>query len=159
MNPLLTCSWHVFTNLVSTIWTVNDVPGKEPLERPPNSRRFQGSEGSFQGIFHLEKPFWPLSTHLWGLSRGLSLGHHWRFILYNQSYADGKIYLWIGALHTLIPGHRLNLGHIIILKCTFIPGTLVHTIILEQTICVCLISLYNLNIKDARRAVPCNPEY
>ena len=71
-------------------------------------------------------------------------------------------------MHTLIPGHSLNLGYITILKSTFIPGhklifwyTLIlgHTIILEQTICVCLIYLYNLNIKDARSAVPCNPEY
>ena len=71
-------------------------------------------------------------------------------------------------LHTLILGHRLNLGHIIIMKHMFIPGhklifwhthILGHTVILEQTICVCLIFLYNLNIKDARRAVPCNPEY
>ena len=50
---------------------------------------------------------------------------------------------------TCIPEHKIIFGHTLI----------VGQIILEQTICVCLIFLYNLNIKDARRAVPCNPEY
>ena len=45
-------------------------------------RGFQGSEGSFQGIFHLERPLRPLSTHLRGPSRGFSFWHHWQCILY-----------------------------------------------------------------------------
>ena len=56
-----------------TLWTVNDVPRKDPLERPP------------RGFFHL---LWghftwkdPLKAVNWNF-RDLSLGHQWRFILY-----------------------------------------------------------------------------
>ena len=42
-----------------TAYTVNDVPGKDPLERP-HKGGLQGSEGSFQGNFHLERPLRPL---------------------------------------------------------------------------------------------------
>ena len=37
-----------------TLWAVNDIQGKDPLGG------LQGSEGSFQGIFHLERPLRPL---------------------------------------------------------------------------------------------------
>ena len=47
---------------VHTVLTVNDVSGKDPLERLPKVS-LEGSEGSFQGIFHLHcKPIPVMKT-------------------------------------------------------------------------------------------------
>ena len=73
--------WNKLRQILLTPRTVNDVPGKDSLEKTPEGG-LQGSEGSFQGIFHLERPLTPLQTHLRGLSKRVSLGHHWRSIAY-----------------------------------------------------------------------------
>ena len=48
---------------IHTLWTVNDFPGKDPLERSLGKipeMSFQGYEGSFQDMFHLKRPLRPL---------------------------------------------------------------------------------------------------
>ena len=61
--------FHNQTDTQYTLGTVNDVSGKDSSERPP--RGLQGSEGSFQGIFHLERPLRPPVNPPWGYFRGV----------------------------------------------------------------------------------------
>ena len=59
-----------------------------PLWKTPEGI-YSGSEGSFQGIFHLERPFRPLETHLKGLFKGYfpgtSLTVHSAWLLFWKS--------------------------------------------------------------------------
>ena len=58
------CFQDPHTQYVCTLCTVNDVPGKDPLERPGREGGLQGSERSVQGIFYLERHLRPLKNPL-----------------------------------------------------------------------------------------------
>ena len=63
-----------------TAYTVNDVPGKDPLERPP--RGVYRVWGLFPSrLLSGKTPQTPV-TPSGVISGGPSLGHHWRFIVY-----------------------------------------------------------------------------
>ena len=51
-------------------------------------------------------PLRPLSTHLGGLSRGLSLGHHWQCILYASSE---NMYFFTTSCHHLLRSQNFDI--------------------------------------------------
>ena len=57
ISPMLGHLYNTSWLQVCTLWTVNDVLEKKTWKDP--QMRLQGSEGSFQGIFYLERPFRP----------------------------------------------------------------------------------------------------
>ena len=64
-------------------------PWERPIGKTPKVG-LQGSEGSFQVKDALERPSDPSGVFL----RGLSLGHHWRSVLYMLRFCSGKDFLW-----------------------------------------------------------------